>query len=670
MKKRLHFAYLLPASILLLALMLFLSVNCFAIEYELDGRLLRVNDIAPGTEKIVAAVYDGHGRFSNQHTVNVASDNTAEIELLPDETDGYVKVFSVKENLTPTAPSETLPLPVSRLWMAQKTTELWNLNISAFTPIGFDDTSALTDSEMRDISAACKMGFMSGIGNKRFGPKEHLTNAMVAAILHRTLFSPAPVGTASPYTDVPADAWYLDSVIFLYENDVLPKTASFQPNQTATVTDVTEWMNRLATLKKTLYTKGLVSNIRFEERDGLPVLAWDCPMTNGAYFEVFTTPDGETNPRKAFGAGGKKDNSCVLPIGGRTGTFRGIEIRLRPNDERSVLLASAFNPDLTFVCQNGSNTSGAAPTISFSNLQGGGPNDYVAALDGMNGYLVGHVGLTTDPSRGINMGNFDRLNNGSGRFIFGNVTFFNHGYYSVSGGKNYSLSADGKTVTYETVELISWTKIVPSSGEEISNIRFEVQNGLPVLAWDYSGSTDNVNFWVFSTLQGETSPTQVFITGGMGTASPPPPSGRPGTYSGIEVRAVSRNDGTVIASGSNPNLTIVRAIEANPPVSSMPAIQFVRLANGNYKATIENMSGYGVGQVFLRNVSSQEGQRGNFRRLDANGSAEFTFGDGIDQFDQGEYCINGGWDYSISADGKTLSYKMKTVVDWTQCPAV
>ena len=69
-------------------------------------------------------------------------------------------------------------------------------------------------------------GLMVGVSDTSFAPGQTLSRAMLASILYRLAGEPA-VTAENPFTDVPADQWYTDAVIWR------PKTASSSAAATA-----------------------------------------------------------------------------------------------------------------------------------------------------------------------------------------------------------------------------------------------------------------------------------------------------------------------------------------------------------------------------------------------------------------------------------------------------
>lgn len=79
-------------------------------------------------------------------------------------------------------------------------------------------------------------GLMAGMTPTTFGPNVTMTRAMVAAVLYRDAGAPSVEGLSCPFTDLKADEYYVDAVIWAYNNGVFAgKTeTTFAPNDTIT----------------------------------------------------------------------------------------------------------------------------------------------------------------------------------------------------------------------------------------------------------------------------------------------------------------------------------------------------------------------------------------------------------------------------------------------------
>lgn len=78
-------------------------------------------------------------------------------------------------------------------------------------------------------------GLMVGVSDTSFAPGQTLSRAMLASILYRLAGEPA-VTAENPFTDVPADRWYTDAVIWAAENGIVVGCGdgTFRPNASAT----------------------------------------------------------------------------------------------------------------------------------------------------------------------------------------------------------------------------------------------------------------------------------------------------------------------------------------------------------------------------------------------------------------------------------------------------
>lgn len=78
-------------------------------------------------------------------------------------------------------------------------------------------------------------GLMVGVSDTNFAPGQTLSRAMLASILYRLAGEPA-VTAENPFTDVPADQWYTDAVIWAAENGIVVGCGdgTFRPNAPAT----------------------------------------------------------------------------------------------------------------------------------------------------------------------------------------------------------------------------------------------------------------------------------------------------------------------------------------------------------------------------------------------------------------------------------------------------
>lgn len=79
---------------------------------------------------------------------------------------------------------------------------------------------------------AVEKGITNGTGPATFAPDTTCTRAQALTFLWRAMGSPEPTSTACPFTDVPADAYYLKAVLWGVENGITKGTGdtAFSPD--------------------------------------------------------------------------------------------------------------------------------------------------------------------------------------------------------------------------------------------------------------------------------------------------------------------------------------------------------------------------------------------------------------------------------------------------------
>lgn len=78
-------------------------------------------------------------------------------------------------------------------------------------------------------------GWMVGVNENTFAPDQQMSRAMLAVILYAMADKPAVTGE-NPFTDVPADCWYTDAVIWAAQNGIVCGfgDGTFRPNEAVT----------------------------------------------------------------------------------------------------------------------------------------------------------------------------------------------------------------------------------------------------------------------------------------------------------------------------------------------------------------------------------------------------------------------------------------------------
>ena len=95
---------------------------------------------------------------------------------------------------------------------------------ASFTETEVVNTLPFTDVDTGDwfydaVQYVCENDMMQGVGGSRFAPDSTLTRAMVAQILYN--LEERPDGSATPFADVKADAWYADAVRWAADAEIV-----------------------------------------------------------------------------------------------------------------------------------------------------------------------------------------------------------------------------------------------------------------------------------------------------------------------------------------------------------------------------------------------------------------------------------------------------------------
>ncbi|MGN1307641.1 MAG: S-layer homology domain-containing protein [Faecousia sp.] len=93
---------------------------------------------------------------------------------------------------------------------------------------------------------AVKNGITKGTGDTTFSPNDTCTRAQVVTFLWRAAGSPAPKSGTMPFTDVAADTYYYDAVLWAVENGITKGTGdtTFSPDDTCTRAQVVTFLWR------------------------------------------------------------------------------------------------------------------------------------------------------------------------------------------------------------------------------------------------------------------------------------------------------------------------------------------------------------------------------------------------------------------------------------------
>ena len=98
------------------------------------------------------------------------------------------------------------------------------------------------------VAWAVANGVTNGTSATTFGPDVSCTRAQMVTLLWRAAGSPAPKSTANPFTDVQADAYYYDAVLWAAEQGITSGTSAttFAPDATVTRGQTVTFLHRTA----------------------------------------------------------------------------------------------------------------------------------------------------------------------------------------------------------------------------------------------------------------------------------------------------------------------------------------------------------------------------------------------------------------------------------------
>ena len=98
------------------------------------------------------------------------------------------------------------------------------------------------------VKWAAETGVTTGVGDGLFAPEWVCTRGQIVPFLWRASGSPAPKATELPFTDVAADAYYAQAVLWAVENGITNGTSetTFSPDQTCTRAHAVAFLYRMS----------------------------------------------------------------------------------------------------------------------------------------------------------------------------------------------------------------------------------------------------------------------------------------------------------------------------------------------------------------------------------------------------------------------------------------
>ncbi len=192
-------------------------------------------------------------------------DKIVEANKKKDEVEEPTEVEEPVEEPTETEPTETEP---------EAPVEPWN------NP--FSDVSE-TDAFYEAIKFAYENGYMNGMSDNTFAPNEGLTRGMLVTVLYRAAGAPV-MDEANPFTDVAADAWYHNAVVWAKSIGLVNgmTETEFAPDAALTREQLVTIFYRYATFLGYDVSEGEDTNILSYEdfadiaEYAIPAMQWAC----------------------------------------------------------------------------------------------------------------------------------------------------------------------------------------------------------------------------------------------------------------------------------------------------------------------------------------------------------------------------------------------------------
>lgn len=212
----------------------------------------RVSALYIDGSRVPAAESYTFKRVNSTHTVEVVFAKIGEIAAsdfddVPD--DGYYKDavdWAVDQGITVGA-SATRFDPDGVCTRAQAVTFLWRaLGKPAAKNTAMPFTDVAADAYYRDaVLFAVENRIILGVSETKFDPNGMCTRAQIVTLLWRVTESPA-AGSANPFADVAADAYYADAVLWAVGREITVGTSgtTFSPNRICTRAEIVTFLYR------------------------------------------------------------------------------------------------------------------------------------------------------------------------------------------------------------------------------------------------------------------------------------------------------------------------------------------------------------------------------------------------------------------------------------------
>lgn len=126
------------------------------------------------------------------------------------------------------------------------------------------------------VSYVLENGLMNGVSKREFDPEGELTRAMFVTILYRAEKTPDISGKTNRFTDVPANEWYTDAVVWASDNGIVTGTShtTFAPDTPITREQIATILYRYSKAARTSQTLAAFPDAREVSAYAYDAMCW------------------------------------------------------------------------------------------------------------------------------------------------------------------------------------------------------------------------------------------------------------------------------------------------------------------------------------------------------------------------------------------------------------
>ena len=382
-----------------------------------------------------------------------------------------------------------------------------------------------------------------------------------------------------------------------------------------------------------------ISNLRFAKQDGYYLLKWDSTARRNISYRVYFngSSNHETGTGDTFTWLGRIENTVGIRV---TALYW-------DSNRNEVTVADMTNQDLRIQVTNDSAQSGT--TAVFTKTTSGGYALEIHNIPTGIDYLF--LRIRNDES-----GNGFYIPVNGATSYSGSVPSYTEllklidgGTYTIRGYRDFSLSADEKTLSYHEAELGSGLCIPDSMPQTttISNVRFDEEDP-GILRWDFIRGQDHaltdIRFRIVLTedngkraTSGTSSQSALLVP-------------LDGVYTKVLVYAEDRATRTMLQSdGKDVSSEIALTVRSKVGQTISQASAVFTKKDGSYQADITGLTGY---EAFFMRVDGDSDSDGTHGRVDSNGTAQRSLSASLLEQTNARYSIYGAKDYRINASGE------------------